>query len=75
MCWPAPNIFLTAEPPRTHGFLRYLASQAHLQEIHFLWRPFLRDADGDLVLELLVEPNSWFRQINNSISDTGETSP
>lgn len=33
-------------------FLRYLASQAHLQEIHFLWRPFLPDADDDLVLEL-----------------------
>lgn len=34
------------------GFVRYLASQAHLQEIHFLWRPFLRDADDDMVLEL-----------------------
>ena len=34
------------------GFLRYLASQAHLQEIHFLWRPFLSDADDDMVLEL-----------------------
>ena len=34
------------------GFLRYLASKAHLQEIHFLWRPFLRDADDDMVLEL-----------------------
>lgn len=33
-------------------FLRYLAGQAHLQEIHFLWRPFLSDADDDLVLEL-----------------------
>jgi predicted nucleic acid-binding protein len=33
-------------------FLRYLASQSHLQEIHFLWRPFLPDADDDLVLEL-----------------------
>lgn len=33
-------------------FLRYLASQSHLQEIHFLWRPFLLDADDDLVLEL-----------------------
>ena len=32
--------------------LRYLASQAHLQEIHFLWRPHLRDADDDMVLEL-----------------------
>jgi putative PIN family toxin of toxin-antitoxin system len=34
------------------GFLRYLASQAHLQEIHFLWRPFLPDPDDDMILEL-----------------------
>ena len=34
------------------GFLRYLAGQSHLQEIHFLWRPFLPDADDDMVLEL-----------------------
>jgi putative PIN family toxin of toxin-antitoxin system len=33
-------------------FLRYLASQAQLQEIHFLWRPFLPDANDDMVLEL-----------------------
>jgi putative PIN family toxin of toxin-antitoxin system len=36
------------------GFVRYLASQCHLQEIHFLWRPFLPDADDDMVLELAV---------------------
>lgn len=23
-----------------------------MQEVHFLWRPFLRDADDDMVLEL-----------------------
>src|SRR5258708_113480 len=34
------------------NYLRYLASQAHLQDIHFLWRPFLRDANDDMVLEL-----------------------
>lgn len=34
------------------SFLRYLASQAHLQEIHFLWRPHLPDADDDMILEL-----------------------
>ena len=33
-------------------FLRYLASEAHLQEIHFLWRPFLPDPDDDMILEL-----------------------
>lgn len=40
----------TAEDARR--FLRYLASQSHLQEIHFLWRPFLPDADDDMALEL-----------------------
>ena len=34
------------------GFVRYLASQSHLQDIHFLWRPFLPDSDDDMVLEL-----------------------
>jgi len=41
---------LTADDVRR--FLQYLASQSHLQEIHFLWRPFLSDADDDMVLEL-----------------------
>jgi len=40
----------TAEDAR--AFLRYLASQAHLQEIHFLWRPFLPDPNDDMLLEL-----------------------
>jgi putative PIN family toxin of toxin-antitoxin system len=34
------------------NFIRYLANQSHLQEIHFLWRPLLADADDDMVLEL-----------------------
>ena len=33
-------------------FVQYLASQSHLQEIHFLWRPFLRDPDDDMAMEL-----------------------
>jgi len=39
-------------PEEALRFVRYLAAQAHLQEIHFLWRPFSRDADDDMVLEL-----------------------
>src|SRR5438132_5693409 len=39
-------------PEDALGFVRYLASQSHLQQIHFLWRPFLPDADDDMVLEL-----------------------
>ena len=34
------------------GAVRYLTSQAHLQEIYFYWRPFLPDAKDDMVLEL-----------------------
>ncbi len=52
-------------PPRQTAedalrFLRYLASQAHLQRIHFLWRPFLPDADDDLVLELAFSAGSRY---------------
>jgi putative PIN family toxin of toxin-antitoxin system len=36
------------------GFIRYLASLAHLQDVHFLWRPFLRDPDDDMLLECAV---------------------
>lgn len=41
-------------PQMAQGFLRYLASQAHLQEVHFLWRPFLHDPDDDMVMELAI---------------------
>lgn len=36
------------------AFLRYLTTLAHLQDVHYLWRPFLRDADDDMVLECAV---------------------
>ena len=39
-------------PEDALGFVRYLAGEAYLQEIHFLWRPLLADADDDMVLEL-----------------------
>jgi putative PIN family toxin of toxin-antitoxin system len=47
--WPAGVDAATAL-----GFVRYLASLAHLQDIHFLWRPFLKDPDDDMVLECAV---------------------
>jgi len=36
------------------AFLRYLASKASLHDVHFLWRPVLRDPDDDMVLECAV---------------------
>lgn len=41
-------------PEDALGFVRYLASQAHSQQIHYLWRPFLPDADDDMILELAL---------------------
>jgi putative PIN family toxin of toxin-antitoxin system len=46
------NLPPTLTPENALAFVRYLAGQSHLQEIHFLWRPFLPDADDDMVLEL-----------------------
>ncbi len=42
------------------GHLRYLASLAHLQDVHYLWRPFLRDPDDDMVLECAVASGSQY---------------
>jgi predicted nucleic acid-binding protein len=39
-------------PADARNFVRYLASIAHLQDIYFLWRPFLSDPNDDMVLEL-----------------------
>ncbi len=36
------------------AFLRYLASIAHLQDVYFLWRPFSRDPDDDMIVECAV---------------------
>jgi putative PIN family toxin of toxin-antitoxin system len=35
--------------------MEYWCGMAHLQDIHFLWRPVLRDSEEDHVLELAVE--------------------
>jgi putative PIN family toxin of toxin-antitoxin system len=42
----------------TLAYLRYLVSLAHVQDVHFLWRPFLRDPDDDMVLECAVASGS-----------------
>lgn len=46
-------------------FLRYMASIAHLQDVHFLWRPFLRDPDDDMVLECAVASGSRYIVTHN----------
>ncbi|MDP3924993.1 MAG: PIN domain-containing protein [Hydrogenophaga sp.] len=48
------------QPEDARGFLRYLASIAHLQDVYYLWRPFLRDPDDDMVLECAVASGSRY---------------
>lgn len=52
-------------PEDARGFLRYLASIAHLQEVYYLWRPFLRDPDDDMVLECAVASGSRYLVTHN----------
>jgi putative PIN family toxin of toxin-antitoxin system len=47
------------------AFLRYLVSLAHLQEVYYLWRPFLRDPSDDMVLECAVASGSAFVVTHN----------
>jgi hypothetical protein len=39
-------------PDDVARYLRFLAGHAWLQDIFFLWRPFLPDPDDDMILEL-----------------------
>ena len=41
-------------PDDALAFARSLASHCQLQDIHYRWRPFLSDADDDMVLELAL---------------------
>ncbi len=47
------------------AFLRYLVSIAHLQDVHFLWRPFLRDPDDDMVAECAVSGGCQYLVTHN----------
>src|SRR4051812_45536380 len=47
------------------AFLRFLAGQAWLQEIHYLWRPFLPDPSDDMILELAFAAGSKYIVTHN----------
>ena len=47
------------------AFLRYLATQAWLQDIYFLWRPFLSDPSDDMILELAFAANCRYIVTHN----------
>ena len=47
------------------AYLRYLTSIAHLQDVYYLWRPFLRDPNDDMVLECAVASGSQYLVTHN----------
>src|SRR5258708_39802217 len=47
-----PENLLTRAPAQAEGFLDFLLSVGHLQEIFFLCRPGLADQANNLILEL-----------------------
>jgi len=47
------------------GYLRYLTSIAHLQDVYYLWRPFLRDPNDDMVLECAAASGSQYLVTHN----------
>jgi predicted nucleic acid-binding protein len=49
-----PENLLQRPAEQAEGFLDFMLSASHLQEIFFLWRPGLPDPDDDLILELAV---------------------
>ena len=51
-----------------NGFLDYLVSEAHHQEIYFLWRPQSRDPKDDMVLELAVASGAS-RLVTHNVRD------
>jgi predicted nucleic acid-binding protein len=52
-------------PADALAFLRYLAGQAWLQDIFYLWRPFLPDPDDDMILELAFAANCRYIVTHN----------
>jgi putative PIN family toxin of toxin-antitoxin system len=51
----------------------YLCKVAEHRQIHFLWRPFLRDPIDDMVLELAVESESDYIVTHNMRDFAGIT--
>ncbi len=47
------------------AFLRFLAGHAWLQDIFYLWRPFLPDPDDDMILELAFTANCRYIVTHN----------
>lgn len=52
-------------PQEALAAIRALASHAHLQDIYYLWRPYLPDPKDDMVLELAFASGSRYVVTHN----------
>ena len=59
------NMTSASTADEIRGFLRYLCRIAHRQEVFFLWRPWLRDPEDDMVLEAAVASQSRYIVTHN----------
>lgn len=58
-------------PEEVLVFLQDFASVSHLQDIHFLWRPFLPDPEDDMLLELAFASKADYLVTHNLNDFTG----
>ena len=63
---------LGVDPRAADELCEDLASIALAQVVHFLWRPWLRDAKDDFVLELAVASGSRYIVTHNTKDFTGQ---
>jgi putative PIN family toxin of toxin-antitoxin system len=54
-----------AEPERLGDLLDFLIANSNRPRISYSWRPFLRDADDDMVLELAIAAQAGFIVTHN----------
>ena len=52
-------------PPQVEELVDYVCQMGEHREIHFLWRPFLRDPRDEMVLEVAVESEADFIVTHN----------
>ena len=53
------------------AFLSFLASICQHQDVHFLWRPFLKDSNDDFILELAFAAGARYIVTHNTSDFAG----